>query len=139
MREMDLLPESIQEIMGVIGYEDTLKLVSAIGGVRFKFGKGMRDTVRLRILCDLIGDKQTQKLLRVFGGDSLYIPRCVSLLQAHRNRQFCEEFHSLQEKSGQSKAMVLLQLCPKYGISNRTADVILKKNEQQKPNQFHLF
>lgn len=126
--DMDYLPESIQEIVGVIGLTDTEKLVKAVGGTRFKFGKGKQETARLKLLQQTIGETQTEKLLAVFGGDVMYIPRCQPALQKLRNQRFRAAFDDLIA-NGTSKAMALLQLCPEYGISQRTADSILKERE----------
>lgn len=126
--DMDYLPESIQEIVGVIGLADTEKLVKAVGGTRFKFGKGKQETARLKLLQQTIGETQTEKLLAVFGGDVMYIPRCQLALQKLRNQRFRAAFDDLIA-NGTSKAMALLQLCPEYGISQRTADSILKERE----------
>lgn len=126
--DMDYLPESIQEIVGVIGLADTEKLVKAVGGTRFKFGKGKQETARLKLLQQTIGETQTEKLLAVFGGDVMYIPRCQLALQKLRNQRFRAAFDDLIA-NGTSKAMALLQLCPEYDISQRTADSILKERE----------
>lgn len=135
---VDNLPESIQGIVDVIGLADTEKLVKAVGGTRFKFGKGKQETARLKLLQQTIGAEQTEKLLAVFGGDVMYIPRCQLALQKLRNRRFRAAYDELVA-NGTSKAMALLQLCPEYGISQRTADGILKERETAAVSQGKLF
>lgn len=134
----DSLPESVQNIVDVIGLADTEKLVKAVGGTRFKFGKGKHETARLKLLQQTIGEAQTEKLLAVFGGDVMYIPRCQLALQKLRNRRFRAAYDELVA-NGTSKAMALLQLCPEYGISQRTADGILKEREMAAVSQGKLF
>lgn len=134
----DSLPESVQNIVDVIGLADTEKLVKAVGGTRFKFGKGKHETARLKLLQQTIGTAQTEKLLAVFGGDVMYIPRCQLALQKLRNRRFRAAYAELTQQ-GVSKAMALLQLCPEYGISQRTADGILKEREMAAVSQGKLF
>ena len=51
-----LLPDTVLEIVDVIGLAATEQLVKAIGGARFKFGKGKVDTERLAILVEAIGE-----------------------------------------------------------------------------------
>lgn len=135
----DCLPESVQSIADVIGLADTEKLVRAIGGTRFKFGKGKQETARLKLLRQTIGDAQTEKLLSVFGGDVLYIPRCQLALQKLRNQRFRADFAALTDDGKTSKAMALMQLCPQYGISQRTADAILREHETAAVSQGKLF
>lgn len=134
----DSLPESVQNIVDVIGLADTEKLVKAVGGTRFKFGKGKQETARLKLLQQTIGTAQTEKLLAVFGGDVMYIPRCQLALQKLRNRRFRAAYDELVA-NGASKAMALLQLCPEYGISQRTADGILQERETAAVSQGKLF
>lgn len=133
------LPESILQIADIIGLSATEKLVRTIGGTRFKFGKGRHDTARLRLLQHAIGNEATEKLLAVFGGDELYIPRCAVALQRLRNQRFRTDFAALTHDGKTSKAMALLQLCPQYGISNRTADAILQERDSTPMQQGDLF
>ena len=135
----DCLPESVQSIADVIGLADTEKLVRVIGGTRFKFGKGKQETARLKLLQQTIGEQQTEKLLAVFGGDVMYIPRCQLALQRLRNQRFRTDYVALTDDGKTSKAMALLQLCPQYGISQRTADAILQEREVLKVAQGDLF
>lgn len=136
---LDCLPESVQSIADVIGLADTEKLVRVIGGTRFKFGKGKQETARLKLLQQTIGEPQTEKLLSVFGGDVMYIPRCQLALQRLRNQRFRADYAALTDNGKTSKAMALLQLCPQYGISHRTADVILQERDEVKVEQGNLF
>ncbi|MDK4583302.1 Mor transcription activator family protein [Kingella kingae] len=136
---LDCLPESVQSIADVIGLADTIALVKAIGGSRFKFGKGKHNTARLALLHEAIGKPQTEKLLAVFGGDVMYIPRCQLALQRLRNQRFRADYAALTDNGKTSKAMALLQLLPKYQISNRTADAILQEREVLKVAQGDLF
>ena len=75
-----LLPDTVLDIVDVIGLAATEQLVKAIGGARFKFGKGKVDTERLAILVEAIGEVKTHELLRVYGGEELYVPRCGKAL-----------------------------------------------------------
>ncbi|QIP47075.1 Mor transcription activator family [Kingella kingae] len=136
---LDCLPESVQSIADVIGLADTIALVKAIGGSRFKFGKGKHNTARLALLHEAIGKRKTEQLLDVFGGDELYVPRCQVALQRLRNQQFRADFAALTDDGKTSKAMAYLQLLPKYQISNRTADAILQEREVLKVAQGDLF
>ena len=123
------LPESMRQIAGVIGLDGAERLVRAIGGARFKFGKGRQNTARMKLLHKAVGAADAAKLAAVFGGDELYIPRCSAQLRLVRNRRFRAAFAALTDGGKTSKAMALTELCPQFGLSHRTADKILSERE----------
>ena len=123
------LPESMRQIAGVIGLDGAERLVRAIGGARFKFGKGRQNTARMKLLHKAVGAADAAKLAAVFGGDELYIPRCSAQLRLVRNRRFRAAFTALTNGGKTSKAMALTELCPQFGLSHRTADKILAERE----------
>ena len=144
MQEVDLsrvrhlLPETMVQIVDTIGVKAALDLVKAIGGARFKFGKGKNDTPRLNMLFTAIGEEKTYELLRVFGGEELYVPRCEEALRELRNEQFRSEFFDLTERQGLSRLMAMSALCPRYQISDRTGYNIVGSRTQAADQQ-HLF
>ena len=123
------LPESMRQIAEVIGLDGAERLVRAIGGARFKFGKGRQNTARMKLLHKAVGAADAAKLAAVFGGDELYIPRCSAQLRLVRNRRFRAAFAALTDGGKTSKAMALTELCPQFGLSHRTADKILSERE----------
>ena len=123
------LPESMRQIAGMIGLDGAERLVRAIGGARFKFGKGRQNTARMKLLHKAVGAADAAKLAAVFGGDELYIPRCSAQLRLVRNRRFRAAFAALTDGGKTSKAMALTELCPQFGLSHRTADKILAERE----------
>ncbi|WP_369581484.1 Mor transcription activator family protein [Kingella oralis] len=127
--DWDCLPESMQQIAEVIGLDGAEKLVRAVGGARFKFGKGRHNTARMKLLRQAVGKAGADKLAAVFGGDELYIPRCSVQLRKIRNRRFRAAFAALTDGGKTSKAMALTELCPQFGLSHRTADKILAERE----------
>lgn len=134
-----LLPETMQDIVEVIGLQAAEQLVTAIGGARFKFGKGKEDTPRLHILFSAIGEAKTYELLRVYGGEELYVPRCENALRELRNERFRNEFLNLTEVEGKSGLMAMTELCPKYGISERTGYTIMRSGCEPVSHQNTLF
>lgn len=117
-----LLPESVQQIAELIGYPATTRLLDKLGGTTFPIGKGLRalGSVRATLLRETIGEENAQLLVKHFGGEVLYLPRCDRALRELRNRAFLAEFSKLRD-SGVSSLMVMTQLCPKYGFSDRFA------------------
>ena len=138
-RVRHLLPESMLDIVEAIGVKSACELVKAIGGARFKFGRGKQDTPRLHILFAAIGEAKTYQLLRVFGGEELYVPRCEEALRDLRNEQFRHEFLVLTEREGVSKLMAMSALCPKYKISERTGYTIMRGRLEPVSHQETLF
>lgn len=138
-RVRHLLPETVQGIVDVIGLQATMALVKAIGGARFKFGKGKEDTERLHILFASIGEAKTYELLRVYGGEELYVPRCENALREMRNERFRNDFLNLTEVEGKSGLMAMTELCPKYGISERTGYTIVRSGCEPVSHQNTLF
>lgn len=131
----DLIPESVHEIANVIGNEATEKLVKAVGGARFKMGKGMIETERLGILYEALGDEKTHELLEVYGGEELYIPCCNAALRAARNDAVYDDFFELKEQ-GENGLMAVTKLAAKYRISERTIYTIVGygSNKKHKPS-----
>lgn len=107
-RVRHLLRGSMLDIVEAIGVKSACELVKAIGGERaLSFGRGKQDTPRLHILFAAIGEAKTYQLLRVFGGEELYVPRCGEALRELRNEQFRHEFLVLTEREGVSKLMAM--------------------------------
>ena len=117
-----LLPESVQQIAELIGYPATARLLDKLGGTTFPIGKGLRalGAARATLLRETIGDENAQLLVKHFGGEVLYLPRCDRALRELRNRSILAEFSELRAL-GVSSLMVMTQLCPKYGFSDRFA------------------
>lgn len=138
-RVKHLLPDSMLDIVHAIGIKSAMDLVQAVGGARFKIGKGRRKTERLEILFSAIGEAKTYELLRMFGGEDLYIPRCEEALRELRNEQFRREFLDLIERQGVGKLMAMSKLCPKYKISERTGYTIVRSKWEPVTRQVSLF
>ncbi|MFV8875357.1 Mor transcription activator family protein [Serratia sp. 14-2641] len=137
----ELLPDSILQIVELIGYPATSALLAKLGGVTFPFYKGLseHDSARAALLREAIGDENVRILVKHFAGEVLYVPRCDRALRELRNRAFLNEFDELC-KSGVSALMVMTQLCPKYGFSDRFAWGLLADNKARKLNtQSSLF
>ncbi|HBE9179102.1 TPA: hypothetical protein KNH08_001978 [Serratia fonticola] len=132
----ELLPDSILQIVELIGYPATSALLAKLGGVTFPFYKGLseHDSARAALLREAIGDENVRILVKHFAGEVLYVPRCDRALRELRNRAFLNEFDELC-KSGVSALMVMTRLCPKYGFSDRFAWGLLAENRAKNPGQ----
>lgn len=127
----ELLPPAVIQIADLIGFPATEQLLKAFGGTTFPVGKGLRalGANRAALLRDTIGDHNTQLLIKNFGGEALYLPRCDRALRELRNRRFLAEFDDVRQ-GGTSSLMAMTFLCPKYGFSDRFGWQLLsqKKN-----------
>ncbi|MCO6514882.1 MULTISPECIES: Mor transcription activator family protein [Snodgrassella] len=134
-----LLPPIMHEIMDIIGLEATKALVDAIGGTSFRFSAGVKDCPRYRILCEAIGEEMTTKLLERFRNSDEYIPRCATAMRALYYAQFKHDFEYLTQYDKKSARMALLQLCPRYKISERTGWKIIHEQINAMAYQPGLF
>lgn len=131
------LPESVKEIVEVIGLPDTEKLVKAFGGCSFQFARSGSYFARLK---NVLGQDVAIKLQRYMGGCEVYIPRCETALRILRNQRLYADFCQLTELDELSGSLAILKLCPKYNISDRTAWEVVRYYQQgRKQIQTTLF
>lgn len=123
----NLLPESMIDIIDLIGFEKAIDLVKALGGLSFPVTRGEKASPYLDMLLEAIGEDATQKMTKVYGGqERLYIPNCLDAIRMLRNEKFRQEVLELCEQ-GNSKKLAIIKLCPAYGFGERHAWDILSK------------
>lgn len=131
----ELLPPVVLEMVNQVGFADTEKIIKTFGGVTFRFTDG---AVYFPRLVAIIGQDHAIKLRRYFKSEMLYIPRCHVALQMLRNQQFQADFYYLTEEMNKSARLAMLELCPKYQISDRYGWKIININYPI-PTQASLF
>ncbi|WP_439258322.1 mor transcription activator family protein [Lonepinella sp. BR2271] len=120
----ELLPDVVLEMVDLIGFAQTEKVIRAFGGVSFRFSDG---AVYFPQLVELIGRESAVKMREYFRAEHVYIPRCEVALRALRNGQFKAEFDYLTQAEGKSGRQAMLCLCPQFGISDRLGwDIVTK-------------
>lgn len=83
---LSALPESLRELVDLIGLPAALKLVERWGGITAVYVP--KDMTPGHDLARALGFPAALKLSEVYGGDCLRnIPRCVGALRAVRDRQ----------------------------------------------------
>lgn len=112
------LPQSVREIIPIIGLAATEQLVKAFGGVSFQFSRAATYFDRLR---EVLGQENAVKLQQYMGTGEVYIPRCEAALRILRNQRLYADFCHLTQEEKLSGRMAILQLCPKYQVCDRTA------------------
>jgi len=120
----------VLEIIELIGYPAAQMLIAKLGGISFPVSGGVRlsDSFRRGYLVEAIGQEAAGTLEKRFGGEILYIPRCDRALRLWRNNTFVLEYQALIN-GGMSGRRALLELCPRYGITDRLAQRILAHHE----------
>ncbi|CDK63360.1 hypothetical protein [Morganella morganii] len=137
-----LLPESAHQLIGVIGYAATAKLITHLGGVTLSARQGKavaRNNAAFEKLTSLLTDEEYKKLLACMGGTPFYIPRCDRALIKLRNARFIAELKEMTLQ-GNSCRSALTVLCPKYGFADRFAWRLLSEhNAASETQQDSLF
>lgn len=112
------LPETVKEIVGVIGLPATEKLIKAFGGFSFQFSNGK---VYFDKLKEVLGQDDAVKLQAYMGACEVYLPRCETALRMLRNQQIYADYCQLTEQGGLSGRLAIMQICPKYSVCDRVA------------------
>lgn len=123
----ELLPEIVHDFIGLVGFADTEKLINRFGGATFRFSDG---AVYYPMIVELLGSESAVKLRHYFKSEYVYIPRCEVALKALRNQQFKADYDYLLNQQSKSGRQAMLELCPKYKISDRLGWMIVGKMSQ---------
>ncbi|MED5524163.1 Mor transcription activator family protein [Gallaecimonas pentaromativorans] len=104
---IDYFPESLQELIRLIGFSQTRQLLSHYGGAkRYIPKRGAQKGRRW----DAISDEAFSKLCALYCGETLELPKLDSLLRIQRDLNIVE-----QSRSGASRAELVAQ----FGLTNR--------------------
>lgn len=131
----EFLPEIVLEMVDIVGFADTEKLIRAFGGISFRFNDG---AYYFPLLVNAVGRDSAEKLRHYFHFEVVYIPRCEVALKVLRNQRFKAEFDYLTQGQHLSKRKAMIELCPKYQISDRQGWTIID-NFHSPAIQPHLF
>ncbi|MBF0192097.1 MAG: hypothetical protein HQL99_13300 [Magnetococcales bacterium] len=91
MAQQGDLPESLQEVAGVIGVDGAFDLVQEYGGTRIFVPRKMREHHKL---VASLGMERARRLAHHFGGETLSVVRNAELLRRTRNRQIVESYNT---------------------------------------------
>lgn len=122
-------PESMREIIRVLGYDSAVRLAEAFGGSTLSGKKGTareRSGGVHRLLESVLTRDEITRLIAWAGGAELYIPRCDSVTRARRNARFIGEFNQMTG-AGLSARVAMATLCPRYGFSDRHGWEVVKR------------
>lgn len=129
---MDNLPQSIRDLVELVGMPATMALVKAYGGIYLKVPTGAREdgAVRARLI-GLMGAENADKLIRTYGGERVSIARCDAALRDERDRRIIADYDAdvsaatiaLREGMTERNVRNILKRVPGegHGLSERAA------------------
>lgn len=133
----ELLPETVQQMVDLVGFPTVEKIITNFGGATFRFTDGVHYFPKLKAL---IGLESAVKLREVFRGEWVYIPRCETALRVLRNYRFKADFDCLTQHLNKSGRMTMLELCPKYQLSDRSGwEIVAQVRNPKESSNFALF
>lgn len=125
---LEYLPDSIQEMINVIGLQATLLIVEERGGIRLCVPTKIKAD---NWLTQLIGTEAMIKLVDYYCGEEIDIPRCASAIKAAQDQKIFEKL-----KAGVSQA----RLAREFGYTERGIRKLKKRLEEVSPyDQVSLF
>ncbi|MDR0249918.1 MAG: hypothetical protein LBI35_01170 [Burkholderiales bacterium] len=116
---IDLLPRTIRDMVGLIGWSATIAFVKAFGGKRIHIPKRLESSW-VAVLAETVGEEEAIKLVKHYGAESLNVPFCRDLMQAVRNVEIVRAYDA---------GTCLNELVDQYGISHRQLQNILKTTD----------
>lgn len=137
-----LLPDAIQVLIRLIGLPAAVRLVEQLGGTTFPVAlrKSRLGEIRYEALSEVVGSEAADAITKHYGGDCLYIPRCVAALRELMHREIRAEFDAMTHEHSAIHAVT--RLAVQYRMSDRHVWRILKRpdaNAQSPPKQDDLF
>lgn len=133
----ELLPETVQQMVDLVGFPAVEKIITNFGGATFRFTDGAYYFPKLKAL---IGLESAVELREAFRGEWVYIPRCETALRVLRNYRFKADFDCLTQHLNKSGRMAMLELCPKYQLSDRSGwEIVAQVRNPKESSNFALF
>ena len=133
----ELLPETVQQMVDLVGFPTVEKIITNFGGATFRFTDGVYYFPKLKAL---IGLESAVKLREAFRGEWVYIPRCETALRVLRNYRFKADFDCLTQHLNKSGRMAMLEHCPKYQLSDRSGwEIVAQVRNPKESSNFALF
>ena len=127
------LPDNVRIIWKAIDdLHQFWRLLHAFGGQSIRVPRSMPKDKGHRLRKNL-GVACLRKLMAIFGGTSIYVPRCTALMNRLRQRNIIKDF-SHRTRRGSSSTAAVANLARRHGISDRRVWQILKKENSVPPH-----
>jgi hypothetical protein len=117
------LPQSVSDLVDLIGHEATMRLVAAFGGILIEVPSGkslgkVEGPLTARII-ETLGGGLAARFMATYGGERLYIPRCAQAIRDERDRAIQADYDA---------GISVPDIARKYMISERWVWVVLKRS-----------
>ena len=130
---IDHLPENVRLIWRAVDdLHQFWRLLYAFGGQSIRVPRNLPKN-KGHMLRKLLGVACLRKLMAVFGGTNIYVPRCTALMNRLRQRTIVKDF-SHSTRRGSSSTAAVATLARRHGISDRRVWQILKKENSVPPH-----
>ena len=127
------LPDNVRIIGRAVGdLRQFWRLLHAFGGQSIRVPRILPKS-KSHALRKNLGVACLRKLMAVFGGTSIYVPRCTALVNLLRQRNIIKDF-SHTTRRGSSSTAAVANLARRHGISDRRVWQILKKENSIPPH-----
>ena len=135
---IDHLPENVRIIWRTVNdLRQFWRLLHAFGGQSIRVPRNLpRD--KGHALRKKLGVACLRKLMAVYGGTNIYVPRCTALMNRLRQRNIIKDF-SHSTRRGSSSTAAVASLARRHGISDRRVWQILKKENSVPPHARLIF
>ena len=130
---IDHLPDNARIIWRAVNdLRQFWRLLHAFGGQSIRVPRSLPKD-KGHALRKHLGVACLRKLMAVFGGTSIYVPRCSALINRLRQRNIIKDF-SHTTRRGSSSTSAVAHLARRHGISDRRVWQILKKENSVPPH-----
>ena len=127
------LPDNTKLIWRAVGdLRQFWRLLHAFGGQNIRVPRVLPKD-KNHALRKSLGVACLRKLMAVFGGTSIYVPRCTALMNRLRQRDIIKDF-SHRTRRGSSSTAAVSNLARRHGISDRRVWQILKQENSVPPH-----
>lgn len=126
------LPPVIQELVGLIGYGNTMALVRKFGGHNLLIPKTDASDV-WHALAEVIGEAYTRVLAAARGGEYLYIALCSRALKIQQRHLLVTRYEQLIKAGNGSRAAVEMLVMEFRPISYRWVEIIVNSPLPEAP------
>ena len=132
------LPDNVRIIWRAVNdLRQFWRLLHAFGGQSIRVPRNLpRD--KGHPLRKKLGVACLRKLMAVYGGTNIYVPRCTALMNRLRQRNIIKDF-SHSTRRGSSSTAAVASLARRHGISDRRVWQILKKENSVPPHARLIF
>ena len=112
------LPQSVVDLIELLGHEAAMRLVDAFGGLEIEVPNGRVEGPLTARIIQTLGGGLAARFMAHYGGEALYIPRCVQAIRDERDRAIQADYDAGSR---------VPDIAQKYMISERWVWVVLKR------------